>query len=74
MRPAVQKIVDELIDDMPAGPTPADLVEAFALPVPSLVILDGIAVLLDPAPAAEPAADVRHAAAVCPALAVHIEE
>ncbi|MFC9427654.1 cytochrome P450 [Streptomyces sp. NPDC056987] len=38
MRPAVQKIVDELIDDMLAGPARVDLVEAFALPVPSLVI------------------------------------
>lgn len=38
LRPAVQKIVDDLIDDMLAGPNPADLVEAFALPVPSLVI------------------------------------
>jgi cytochrome P450 len=38
MRPAVQKIVDELIDDLLAGPNPTDLVEAFALPVPSLVI------------------------------------
>lgn len=40
MRPAVQKIVDELIDDMLAGSKPVDLVEAFALPVPSLVICD----------------------------------
>jgi cytochrome P450 len=38
MRPSVQKIVDELIDGMLAGPKPVDLVEAFALPVPSLVI------------------------------------
>ena len=38
LRPAVQKIVDDLIDDMLAGPTPTDLVQAFALPVPSLVI------------------------------------
>jgi cytochrome P450 len=38
MRPAVQKIVDELIDGMLAGPKPVDLVQAFALPVPSLVI------------------------------------
>jgi cytochrome P450 len=38
MRPAVQRIVDDLIDAMLAGPTPVDLVEAFALPVPSLVI------------------------------------
>lgn len=40
MRPAVQKIVDDLIDDMLAGPNPVDLVEAFALPVPSLVICE----------------------------------
>ena len=40
MRPAIQKIVDELIDDMLAGPKPVDLVEAFALPVPSLVICE----------------------------------
>jgi cytochrome P450 len=38
LRPAVQQIVDGLIDDMLAGPKPVDLVEAFALPVPSLVI------------------------------------
>ncbi|MER6005015.1 cytochrome P450 [Nonomuraea angiospora] len=38
LRPAVQKIVDDLIDDLLAGPNPVDLVEAFALPVPSLVI------------------------------------
>lgn len=40
LRPAVQKIVDGLIDDMLAGPTPVDLVEAFALPVPSMVICE----------------------------------
>jgi hypothetical protein len=40
MRPAVQKIVDGLIEDMLAGPKPADLVEVFALPVPSLIICD----------------------------------
>lgn len=40
MRPAVQRIVDGLIDKMVAGPKPVDLVEAFALPVPSLVICD----------------------------------
>ncbi|MCC5576098.1 cytochrome P450 [Microtetraspora sp. AC03309] len=40
LRPAVQKIVDGLIDDMLAGPNPVDLVEAFALPVPSLVICE----------------------------------
>jgi cytochrome P450 len=40
MRPAVQRIVDDLIDTMLAGPNPTDLVEAFALPVPSLVICE----------------------------------
>ncbi|WP_130796333.1 ferredoxin [Streptomyces otsuchiensis] len=35
---------------------------------------DGIAVLLDPAPAAESAEDVRHAADVCPALAIQLTE
>ena len=38
MRPGVQRIVDELIDELLAGPKPVDLVQAFALPVPSLVI------------------------------------
>ncbi|HEY4020305.1 MAG TPA: cytochrome P450 [Pseudonocardiaceae bacterium] len=38
MRPAVQRIVDTLIDKLLAGPKPVDLVQAFALPVPSLVI------------------------------------
>jgi len=40
MRPAIQKMVDGLIDDMLAGPNPVDLVEAFALVVPSLVICE----------------------------------
>ncbi|WP_328606776.1 cytochrome P450 [Amycolatopsis sp. NBC_00345] len=40
LRPRIQKIVDDLIDDMLAGPKPADLVQAFALPVPSLVICE----------------------------------
>jgi cytochrome P450 len=38
MRSGTQRIVDERIDAMLTGPKPADLVEAFALPVPSLVI------------------------------------
>jgi cytochrome P450 len=38
LRPVIQRIVDGLIDEMLAGPTPVDLVSAFALPVPSLVI------------------------------------
>jgi hypothetical protein len=40
MRPGIQRIVDDLIDQMLAGPAPADLVAAFALPVPSLVICE----------------------------------
>ncbi|WP_254207281.1 cytochrome P450 [Nocardia alni] len=38
LRPQVQQMVDGLIDELLAGPKPADLVTAFALPVPSLVI------------------------------------
>ena len=38
LRPVIQQIVDGLIDDLLAGPKPADLVEAFALVLPSLVI------------------------------------
>ncbi|WP_328493290.1 cytochrome P450 [Streptomyces sp. NBC_00414] len=38
MRAPIQKIVDGLIDGMLAGPNPADLLTALALPVPSLVI------------------------------------
>jgi cytochrome P450 len=40
MRPTVQGIVDGLIDDMLGGPNPADLLTAFALAVPSLVIAE----------------------------------
>ncbi|WP_405576921.1 cytochrome P450 [Streptomyces sp. NBC_01092] len=40
LRPAVQRIVDDLIDDMLAGPAPVDLVDVFALPIPSLVICE----------------------------------
>jgi len=38
MRPRIQEIVNQLIDEMLAGPRPVDLVEAFALPLPSMVI------------------------------------
>jgi cytochrome P450 len=47
MRPGVRRIVDELLDVMLAGPKPVDLVEAFALPVPSLVISDLLGVPYD---------------------------
>jgi cytochrome P450 len=40
LRPAIQRIADRLIDDMLAGPTPVDLVTAFALPLPSSVICE----------------------------------
>ncbi|MFI9595223.1 cytochrome P450 [Nonomuraea sp. NPDC052265] len=40
LRPRIQRIVDDLVDDLLAGPNPADLVEAVALPVPSLVICE----------------------------------
>jgi cytochrome P450 len=38
MRPVVREMVDDFITRMLAGPKPADLVQALALPVPSLVI------------------------------------
>jgi cytochrome P450 len=40
LRPAIQRIVDGRIDRMLADPKPVDLVQAFALPVPSLVICE----------------------------------
>lgn len=40
MRPRIQSIVDGLIDDMLAGSPPADLVDQFALPLPSMVICE----------------------------------
>jgi cytochrome P450 len=47
MRPGVREIVDDLIDAMLAGPKPVDLVQAFALPVPSLVICQLLGVPYD---------------------------
>jgi pentalenic acid synthase len=38
LRPSIQRIVDERLDAMIAQGPPADLVTAFALPVPSMVI------------------------------------
>ncbi len=38
LRPAVSKIVDDLISDLLASSRPTDLVSRFALPVPALVI------------------------------------
>ncbi|MEU1514630.1 cytochrome P450 [Streptomyces sp. NPDC005811] len=47
LRPAVQRIVDDLIDKLLAGPRPVDLVEEFALPIPSLVICELLGVPYD---------------------------
>lgn len=44
LRPAIQKITDDHIDALLAGPKPADLVGALALPVPSLVICEMLGV------------------------------
>ncbi|WP_327672711.1 MULTISPECIES: cytochrome P450 [unclassified Streptomyces] len=38
MRPRIQEVVDNLIDDMLAGPKPADLFTAIASPMPNTVI------------------------------------
>ncbi|OZF45753.1 cytochrome P450 [Rhodococcus sp. 14-2470-1a] len=40
VRPGIQQATDELIDKMLAGPNPTDLVEAIALPLPSLMICE----------------------------------
>jgi cytochrome P450 len=47
LRPAIQKMVDGLIDDILAGPKPVDLVQAFALPLPSLVTCEMLGVPYD---------------------------
>ncbi|MGW0584689.1 cytochrome P450 [Streptomyces sp. NPDC002920] len=38
LRPEIQRITDDLIDRMLAGPSPVDLNEALSLPLPSLMI------------------------------------
>jgi cytochrome P450 len=40
LRPRIQKVLDGLIDDLLAGPKPADLVARIALPVPTMVITE----------------------------------
>ncbi|MGW3290354.1 cytochrome P450 [Streptomyces sp. NPDC001002] len=47
LRPAIQRMTDELVDRMLAGPKPVDLVEALALPLPSLVICELLGVPYD---------------------------
>ncbi|GAS92532.1 cytochrome P450 [Mycolicibacterium brisbanense] len=44
LRPAIQKITDECIDAILAGPQPADLVAKLALPVPTVVISEMLGV------------------------------
>ncbi|MFP3991438.1 cytochrome P450 [Streptomyces sp. E11-3] len=38
LRPAVERLVDELVDELAQGPRPVDLVAAFSVRLPSLVI------------------------------------
>ncbi|MQY21622.1 cytochrome P450 [Nocardia macrotermitis] len=40
LRSKIQRITDDLIDEMLAGPAPTDLVTALALPLPSLMICE----------------------------------
>lgn len=47
MRPTVQRITDQLVDDILAGQKPADLVDTLALPLPSLVICELLGVPYD---------------------------
>ncbi|ULN46045.1 cytochrome P450 [Mycolicibacterium goodii] len=44
LRPAIQKITDECIDEILAGPQPADIVDKLALPVPTVVISEMLGV------------------------------
>ncbi|MBT0773279.1 cytochrome P450 [Kineosporia sp. J2-2] len=40
LRPRIQEVLDGLVDDLLAGPRPADLVQTVGLPVPTLVITE----------------------------------
>lgn len=40
LRPSIQRVVDRCLDELLAGPKPADLVERLALPVPSMVLCE----------------------------------
>ncbi|MFC0433336.1 cytochrome P450 [Kutzneria buriramensis] len=44
LRPGIQRYTDELIDAMLAGPKPTDLVDALALPLPTLMISEMLGV------------------------------
>ncbi|MDT5099103.1 MAG: hypothetical protein QOC76_2840 [Mycobacterium sp.] len=47
LRPAVQRITDQHIDEILSGPKPVDLVESLALAIPSLVISEMLGVPYD---------------------------
>lgn len=47
MRDVVQQVTDRCIDEMLAGPKPVDLVEALALPVPSVMICELLGIPYD---------------------------
>ncbi|WP_410667954.1 cytochrome P450 [Amycolatopsis sp. cmx-4-68] len=47
LQPRIQEIIDGCVDRLLAGDRPVDLVEAFALPVPSLVICELLGVRYD---------------------------
>jgi cytochrome P450 len=47
MRPQIDRIVEDLLDDMDRCDPPVDLVESFALPVPSLMICELLGVPYD---------------------------
>jgi cytochrome P450 len=44
LRPTIQQVTDEHVDAILAGPSPADIVTALALPVPTLVISEMLGV------------------------------
>jgi cytochrome P450 len=44
LRPAIQKITDQCIDEILTGPRPADIVSKLALPVPTVVISEMLGV------------------------------
>lgn len=44
LRPVIQKITDECIDEILAGPQPADIVDKLGLPVPTVVISEMLGV------------------------------
>ncbi|WP_395310671.1 cytochrome P450 [Mycobacterium sp. AMU20-3851] len=44
LRPVIQKVTDECIDEILAGPQPADIVDKLALPVPTVVISEMLGV------------------------------